>query len=83
MKPPITAAQAMSHSTVVETINTLGRMCDELRAQLEAPDCRTCRHVHWSQLKEGYRCHFAEQGGVCINGNQYIGIPNVVLWRTE
>lgn len=32
MKAPITSAQAMSHPTVVETINTLGQMCDELRA---------------------------------------------------
>ena len=33
MRPPITSAQAMSHSTVVETINTLGQMCDELREE--------------------------------------------------
>ena len=36
MKAPITTAQAMTHPAVAETINTLGKMCDELRATLEA-----------------------------------------------
>ena len=35
MKAPITSAQAMSHPTVVETINTLGGIAVELRAELE------------------------------------------------
>lgn len=30
MKPPITAAQAMSHPAVFETVNALGQMVDEL-----------------------------------------------------
>jgi hypothetical protein len=34
MKAPITSAQAMSHPTVVETINTLGEIAAELRAEL-------------------------------------------------
>jgi hypothetical protein len=34
MKAPITSAQAMSHPTVVETINTLGGIAVELRAEL-------------------------------------------------
>lgn len=34
-KSPITAAQAMRHPAVVETINTLGQMADELRSKLE------------------------------------------------
>ena len=33
MKASITSAQAMSHPTVVETINALGQMCDELRTE--------------------------------------------------
>ena len=32
MKAPITSAQAMSHPTVVETINALGAIADEQRA---------------------------------------------------
>lgn len=36
MKAPITTAQAMSHPGVVETINTLGKMADELRTQNQA-----------------------------------------------
>lgn len=36
MKPPITAAQAMSHPVVFETVNSLGKMADELRAKVEA-----------------------------------------------
>jgi hypothetical protein len=35
MKAPITSAQAMSHPTVVETINTLCEIAIELRAELE------------------------------------------------
>jgi hypothetical protein len=35
MKAPITSAQAMSHPTVVETINTLCEIAAELRAELE------------------------------------------------
>jgi len=35
MKAPITSAQAMSHPTVVETINVLSESCRELRAELE------------------------------------------------
>jgi hypothetical protein len=35
MKAPITAAQAMSHHAVVETLNTLGEIAVELRAELE------------------------------------------------
>lgn len=35
MKAPITTAQAMSHPDVVLTINTLGKMADELRAENE------------------------------------------------
>ena len=38
MKAPITTAQAMSHPDVVQTINTLGKMADELRAELEKHD---------------------------------------------
>ena len=33
MTKPITSAQAMSHPAVVETINALGKMCDELRTE--------------------------------------------------
>lgn len=36
MKAPITTAQAMNHPDVVLTINTLGKMADELRAENEA-----------------------------------------------
>lgn len=36
MKAPITSAQAMRHPTVTETINTLGKMCDELRTERDA-----------------------------------------------
>ena len=36
MKPPITSAQAMSHPAVFETVNSLGKMADELRAEVEA-----------------------------------------------
>ena len=36
MKAPITTAQAMSHPDVVMTINTLGKMADELRAERDA-----------------------------------------------
>ena len=35
MKAPITTAQSMSHPDVVLTINTLGKMADELRAENE------------------------------------------------
>lgn len=35
MKAPITTAQAMSHPDVAITINTLGKMADELRAENE------------------------------------------------
>ena len=34
MKAPITTAQAMSHPDVALTINTLGQMADELRAEI-------------------------------------------------
>lgn len=33
MKAPITTAQAMSHLMAIEMISTLGKMCDELRAE--------------------------------------------------
>ena len=36
MKPPITAAQAMSHPAVFETVNSFGKMADELRAEVDA-----------------------------------------------
>ena len=36
MKPPITAAQAMSHPAVFETVNSFGKMADELCAEVEA-----------------------------------------------
>lgn len=36
MKPPITAAQAMSHPVVFETVNSLGKMADELCAKVDA-----------------------------------------------
>lgn len=36
MKPPITASQAMAHPAVFETVNSLGKMADELRAEVEA-----------------------------------------------
>jgi hypothetical protein len=35
MKAPITSAQAMSHPTVVATINVLSELCRELREALE------------------------------------------------
>ena len=35
MKAPITSKQAMSHPTVVETINVLSELCRELREALE------------------------------------------------
>lgn len=35
MKAPITTAQAMSHPDVVLTINALGKIADELRAENE------------------------------------------------
>lgn len=34
MKAPITTAQAMSHPDVVLTINTLGKMADDLREEV-------------------------------------------------
>lgn len=36
MKSPITAAQAMSHPAVFETINSFGKMAGELCAEVEA-----------------------------------------------
>lgn len=36
MKPPITSAQAMSHPAVFETVNSLGKMADELRTEVDA-----------------------------------------------
>ena len=36
MKTPITTAQAMSHPDVALTINTLGKMADELREERDA-----------------------------------------------
>ena len=36
MKSPITAAQAMSHPAVFETVNSLGKMADELCAEVDA-----------------------------------------------
>ena len=38
MKAPVTTAQAMNHPDVVLTINTLGKMADELRAALQERD---------------------------------------------
>lgn len=35
MEAPITSAQAMSHPTVVETINALGAIADEQRGHVE------------------------------------------------
>ena len=35
MKTSITSAQAMTHPTVVETINALSELCRELREELE------------------------------------------------
>ena len=35
MKAPITSAQAMSHPTVVDTVNALGEIADELRSKCE------------------------------------------------
>ena len=36
MKPPITAAQAMSHPVVFETVNSLGQMAERLCAKVDA-----------------------------------------------
>ena len=36
MKAPITSAQAMSHPTVVETVNALGEIADELRSKCDS-----------------------------------------------
>ena len=36
MKAPITSTQAMAHPAVVETINALGAIADELRAERDA-----------------------------------------------
>ena len=36
MKPQITAAQAMSHPAVFETVNSFGKMADDLRAEVDA-----------------------------------------------
>lgn len=77
MKAPITSAQAMAHPTVVETVNALGQMCEELRAQLEAPDCRTCVCYYTDDV--GPAC--LKNG--CTNGDKYQPEPKVVLWRTE
>ena len=38
MKAPVTAAQAMSHPDVAMTINTLGKMADELREKVDRQD---------------------------------------------
>ena len=35
MKAPITSAQAMSHPTVVATIDVLSELCKEMRSELE------------------------------------------------
>lgn len=49
MKAPITSAQAMSHPAVVETINALGKIADELRAELESD------HAEMSQVVAAFQ----------------------------
>jgi hypothetical protein len=62
MKAPITSAQAMSHPTVVETINTLGEIAAELREALataradEREECaKMCDEARAARLAEQIR----------------------------
>lgn len=55
MKAPITSAQAMSHPAVVETINALGQIADELRAERDALKQANSDLARASIIQEGYQ----------------------------
>jgi len=57
MKAPITSAEAMSHPTVVATINVLSEVCRELREELEtarAHEREECAKI--AEIAEPYKC---------------------------
>ncbi len=46
------------------------------------PDCRTCRFHHELGCHQ-YMSNMRDTAKHCVNGDQHIEAPRVVLWRTE
>ena len=72
MKAPITTAQAMSHPDVVLTINALGKMADELRAENRVLRDSLTRLRHW-----------AEADNVHYTGDHPVALAREALTRSK